>query len=412
MQMWRMGVPVATPIMASDFFTAASALAARHDHKSDFERELRAFLGIPFVRCTNSGRAALFLVLRAMKRLSTRAEVVIPAYVCPSLGRAVVKAGLKPVLCDVEAGGSGLDIPYLDRVINRGTLAVVTAHLYGYPSDIAKTTEVAHSAGAMVIEDAAQAFGAKFQGCCVGTRADAGVFSFAMSKVLWTMGGGLIATSNPELFRGIEIELANSRPVPALRRALAVAKFGILAVLLRGHHLGPIAAIWDRLLRGKADCDDFVASAMPPASAAVARTLLRRLDEITRLRRQNASYFAAHLSQFDEIILPPSRPDSEPVFLRFPIVVKDLRVKKELLLDLRKRGINVSEMYGRESYDALQEFAKRDSRRPTTEFLAEHMLNLPTHPYMRERDLSETVAAFRSTLSHHGRGRLRIAAAV
>ena len=123
MNMWRMGVPVATPITARDFLAAVSALLLREDHRFAFEEEARDFLSAQFVRSVNSGRAALFLVLQAMKRLSPRDEVVIPAYVCPSVGRAVVKAGLKPVLCDVGPGGSGLDLPSLGCVISRRTLA-------------------------------------------------------------------------------------------------------------------------------------------------------------------------------------------------------------------------------------------------------------------------------------------------
>src|SRR5258708_1297150 len=98
---FRMGVPVATPISAADCLAGGAALVRRGAHRPAFENEVRNLLGMDFVRSTNSGRSALYFTLQAMKQSSSRNEVVIPAFVCPSVGRAVVKAGLKAVLCDV-----------------------------------------------------------------------------------------------------------------------------------------------------------------------------------------------------------------------------------------------------------------------------------------------------------------------
>src|SRR5215470_1020260 len=99
-RMWRMGVPVATPITASDWLAACRTLTLRNSNTVALEAALRERFDVSFVRVTSSGRVALFLTLRAMQQLSACDEVVVPAFVCPSVGRAVVKAGLKPVLCD------------------------------------------------------------------------------------------------------------------------------------------------------------------------------------------------------------------------------------------------------------------------------------------------------------------------
>lgn len=405
--MWRMGVPVATPVSIGDCLAAALAISRRGAHRPAFEGEVRRLLEATFVRGTNSGRAALFLTLQAMKQFSSRDEVVIPAFVCPSVGRAAVKAGLKPVLCDVGPTGSGLDLNSLERVISRRTLAVVTAHLFGYPCDIGPLLELSHSAGALVIEDAAQAFGAKFRGRYAGTMADAGIFSFGMSKVLWSIGGGLISTSRPELARYVGNLLSEFEEPGRLREAVGVCKFGVLSMLVRSHYLGPVATVWNGWMRGKHDCDDFVAAALPSSNAAVARALLPRLADITHLREWAASYYLASLSGLDGLTLPEVAPSAEPVFLRFPIIVKDVGLKKKLLDRLRAVGINVSEMYARSSYEALRQFTVRDAHCPHTDYLVERMLNLPTHPYVEERDLAAAVDAFGSVL-----GRRRAGAAV
>jgi perosamine synthetase len=398
-RMWRMGVPVATPVNAGDFITGLSALVTRREiHRGTFENALRDLLGAPFVRATSSGRAALFFTLKAMKRLSSRDEVVVPAFVCPSVGRAVVKAGLKPVLCDVTSSGSGLDAKSLERALNRRTLAVVAAHLYGYPCDVTQILKLSHSEGAMVIEDGAQAFGAKLRDQYVGTLADAGVFSFGMSKVLWSINGGLITSSNPELIRDVDEALAASPQLSRLRETVDLAKFGVLAILVRSHHLSPLSAVWNGAIRGRRDCEDFNAALCSPSDAAVGSALLPRLREITHVRRRNASYFADGLSGLDGLILPNVASETEPVYLRFPIIVEDILLKQKLIASLRGRGINVSEMYARRSYEALRDLTGSDSGYPHTEYLMGRMLNLPTHPFMRDCDLKATVDAFDSVL--------------
>jgi perosamine synthetase len=395
MNTWRMGVPVATPIAAREVFSAARALFSREDHRSAFESEVRDYLDTPFVSSVNSGRAALFLLLQAMKQHTVRNEVVIPAYVCPSVGRAVVKAGLKPVLCDVGTGGSGLDLRSLKRVSGPRTLAVVTAYLYGYPVDIAPVVELAHACGALVIEDAAQAFGATWDSQPVGTLADAAVFSFAMSKVLGCMGGGLITTSDPELQRRLDRSVAVLPDAGFGARALAVVKLAVVSLLVRSRNLGPLAAIWGGVLRGRNDCDDFQPTPLPASNASVLRALLSRVDEINAVRVKNGLHLSAHLSSLDGLILPEA-PGS--IFLRLPVIVRDLAVKKRVLAALRASGINVSEMYSRPSYEALRQFAARESDCPTTEYLAEHMLNLPTHLFVTARDLDQIVSVFQSAL--------------
>ena len=397
--MWRMGVPVATPVRAGDLLKALSALAEPERYRPSFEIDVRNLIGAPFVHGTNRGRAALFVTLQAMRQFSSRDEVVIPAFVCPSVGRAVVKAGLKPVLCDVGPGGSGLDAGFLERVATRRTLAVVTAHLYGYPYDIGPTLDISHCVGTMVIEDAAQAFGAKLQSKYVGMFGDAGVFSFGMSKVLWSISAGMIVTARPELDRAIDRVLMSAAKTRRLCEMTDIVKLSVLSILVRCHHLGPLAAVWGGLMRGKDDCNDFDPTGCPPTHAAVARALLPRLAEITTIRKRNASYFFAHLSDLDGVTLPDANLDSEPVFLRFPTVVDNVADKKEILSRLRNKGINASEMYSRPSYEALLRFSSSVRRYPRTEYLVERMINLPTHPYLRQRDLREAVAAFRSVLS-------------
>lgn len=404
--MLRMGVPVATPIRTADCIAAATAAVWRRNHRTDFEAEVRDFFGVPFARSLNSGRAALFIVLQTMRQSGARDEVVLPAYACPSIGRAVVKAGLKPVLCDVGPSGSGLDLVSLEAALSGRTLAVVAAHLYGYPCDLTRVLELTHRAGAMLIEDAAQAFGAKWNGGNVGTYGDAGIFSFGMSKVLGTMSGGLAVTSNPDLAQQIDHLIAELPESSKWSEAIGIAKLGVLGFLVRRRHLGPLDAIWGSMLRGTKDCDDFDAQVAGSSQAAVAARLIGRLAEITAVRQRNAAYLASNLMDLGDIVLPEARTESEPVFLRFPVIAGSAKLKRGLLFKVRAQGVNASEMYSKASHEALRTFATRDSHTPQAEYLSDRMLNLPTHPFMRESDLAKIVDAFRSVLAPRRASRL------
>ncbi len=132
------------------------------------------------------------------------------------------------------------------------------------------------------------------------------------------------------------------------------------------------------------------------------QSLLLRLNEITNIRKANTSYLSDRFSNMDGCAdnafeLPQAVLGSEPAYLRFPIVVRDTHVKKEILDGLRAKGINASDMYTGASYVALRNFASRPSDCPRAEYLADRMIDLPTHPYMRARDLDDAVNVF----SHH-----------
>jgi perosamine synthetase len=395
--MWRMGVPVATPARFSDILAGAACLG-RRDAQTGFLDALREDYGHCVIGAVSSGRAALFLILEAMKALSPRDEVVVPAFVCPSVPRAVVKAGLKAVLCDVAPAGFGLDPEALAPLLGFRTLAVVTTHLFGCPVPIAAALEQARTAGAWVIEDAAQALGARLGERRAGTMADAGVISFGMSKVI-SSGGGLILAAHPGLAARLRTLILQAPPAPWWRQAAGTLQFAALALAVRSHHLGPVAALWAGHWRGKDDSADFPVLAHSAVQAATGARLYRRLETITAARRANAAWFAENLEGIPGIRLPRPSPDAAPVWLRYPVIVED-PVRRQRLLDLlRAGGVNVSQMYGEDSYRQVCALASRPQPCPATEYLLPRMTNLPTHPYVTAGDRNRILRAFRQALA-------------
>lgn len=158
-----------------------------------------AFLGVENVQVECSGTAALVVALTALGRRSARRSVIVPAYTCPLVAIAVAHCGLTLRLCDLAPGGIDMDAAALASLCDADTLAIVPTHLAGRVADVGTAMAHARRVGAWVIEDAAQAFGARRGDAMVGTEGDIGFFSLAVGKGLTTYEGGLLVARDASL---------------------------------------------------------------------------------------------------------------------------------------------------------------------------------------------------------------------
>lgn len=178
------------PARWSDLLPGKSVLAAT----------LGAQLGTAAPILTCSGSAALMIALTTLReRLPLRRRVVVPAYTCPLVPLAIHQAGLEPVACDVRRGHFDFDPQALRAACDERTLAIVPTHLGGRVADVDDALAAANNVGAAVIEDAAQALGARRHGGSVGLAGDLGFFSLAVGKGLTTYEGGVLVTANDDL---------------------------------------------------------------------------------------------------------------------------------------------------------------------------------------------------------------------
>lgn len=168
-------------------------------HRGDLGRCAADFLGVGEVRVECSGTASLVVALTALHRLSGRHVVIAPAYTCPLVALAVAQCGLELRLCDLAPGSIDFDAAQLERLCDRDTLAVVPTHLAGRVADVVTALAAARAIGAFVIEDAAQALGARRNGKAVGLEGDVGFFSLAVGKGLTTFEGGLLVARDAQL---------------------------------------------------------------------------------------------------------------------------------------------------------------------------------------------------------------------
>lgn len=178
------------PLRLTDLRPGAPTLAA----------DIAAQLGTPPLQLECSGSACLLIALLTLSQLQpTRRRVVVPGFTCPLVAIAVRQAGLELVPCDLKPGHYDLDPIALRAACDERTLAIIPTHLAGRVADVDDALAVARNVGARVIEDAAQALGARQHGISVGLASDLGFFSLAVGKGLSIYEGGLLLSRDPQL---------------------------------------------------------------------------------------------------------------------------------------------------------------------------------------------------------------------
>jgi dTDP-4-amino-4,6-dideoxygalactose transaminase len=161
-----------------------------------FEQEIAEFLGVAHAVGVNSGTSALHLAMVAAG-IDRREEVLVPAHTFIATLWGVIYVGATPVLCDVDDRTGTIDLADAEKKLTTRTRAIIPVHLYGQPADMDGVMEFARRHDLIVVEDAAQSVGARWNGRSVGTIGSMGCFSFYPGKNLGAAGeSGLIVTAD------------------------------------------------------------------------------------------------------------------------------------------------------------------------------------------------------------------------
>jgi dTDP-4-amino-4,6-dideoxygalactose transaminase len=170
-----------------------------------FEQEFAAFCSAQYAVGCNSGTDAIYLACKALG-IGAGDEVIVPAFTFAASGFGVSYTGAKPVLVDVSRETGLLDVSRIEAAITPRTRAIMPVHLYGQTADLAPMLDIARKHGLYLIEDAAQAHGARYGGQPAGSIGDVGCFSFYPGKNLGAYGdAGLVTTSNEEIADKLQV---------------------------------------------------------------------------------------------------------------------------------------------------------------------------------------------------------------
>jgi len=163
-----------------------------------FENQMRQYCSVKNAVAVNSGSSALQTALLALG-VKEKDEVIIPSYVCSAVLNAVLSVRAKPVIVDVNADDFNISLQAVRAKLSRKTKTIIVVHSFGLPADISPLKRLS----VPIIEDCAQAIGAKYKDKRVGSWGDISVFSFYATKMITTAEGGMVASNNNKLINAI-----------------------------------------------------------------------------------------------------------------------------------------------------------------------------------------------------------------
>ncbi|REK09985.1 MAG: DegT/DnrJ/EryC1/StrS family aminotransferase [Planctomycetota bacterium] len=324
---------------------------------SDFEQAFAGYVGTRFAKGVNSGTDALVLALAALG-IGPGDEVITAANTFNATVAAIRLAGATPVLVDADEQSFLLDVKQLPAAITQRTKALLPVHLYGKPCPMGEIMRIAQSASLLVVEDAAQAHGAKVDGKRVGSFGQAGCFSFHPSKNLAAAGdAGMLVTSDEAVDQFCQ-------------KARSLGQEG------QNNHV---------ILGGNTKLDAI--------QARVLSAKLPRLDAWNAQRRQVAAAYRERLADLP-LGCQSTSPDEEHVYHLFQVRTPR---RDELLTYLKERGVDAVTRYPQPIH--LQEaFAGcwKPGQFPVAEALCNELLCLPIRPDMGEDEIDYVATTVRS----------------
>jgi dTDP-4-amino-4,6-dideoxygalactose transaminase len=318
-----------------------------------FEREFAAYVGAGHAIGVGSGTEALHLALKACE-IGIGDEVITVSHTAVATISAIELAGATPVLADVEDAYCTLDPALLEQLITPRTRAIIPVHLYGQAADLDPIMEIARRHGVTVIEDCAQAHGARYRGRPVGSFGALACFSFYPTKNLGAIGdGGMVVTSDAALAEKVRL----------------LREYG-WAERYVSHVAG-----WN--------------SRLDELQAAVLRVKLRYLDADNAARGRIAAAYGAALDGCD-LRLPETRPGSSHVFHLY--VVRSAE-REALRLHLQRAGIAAGIHYPVPVHKQPAYISRFPASLPVTERAANEVLSLPIYPELGDAELSTVIDA-------------------
>lgn len=323
-----------------------------------FEAELAAFTGTRFCVGVGSGTEALLLALRALD-VGPGDEVVTTGFTYFATVEAILWCGAKPVFVDIERDSFNLDPERLVAAIGPRTRAILPVHLFGRCASMARIRAVADARGIPVVEDAAQAIGARRDGASAGALGRAGCFSFYPSKNLGAAGdAGCITTDDEALAERLRLLRAHGCRVRDLHTELGTT------------------------------------SRLDSLQAAVLRAKLPHLTGWSASRAAHASRYRALLEDVPGIALPGAEPEEAPVWNQYTIRCEDpLAVRAAL----DEEAVEWRHYYPLPAYrqPALGAAMLPNGACPEVERACQQVLSLPIYPALREADQERVAAAVR-----------------
>lgn len=331
---------------------------------AEFEKIFARFLGVKYAVAVSSGTAALHASLLALG-VGPGDEVIVPSFTFSATCNVVLHVGAKPVFVDIDLDTYTMEPSEVRKALTSKTKVIIPVHIYGHPADMKPIMELAAEENICVVEDAAQAHGAEYNGVKVGGIGRLGCFSFYPTKIITTGEGGMVTTNDEELAEKIRV-IRNQ------------GEKGDYATMLLGHN-------WR----------------LTELGAAIGIAQMKKIDEFLAKRRRNAAYLTELLSSVDGLVLPLEKKWAKHAWNIYTVRLRNNEVRRDEAVSLlRKRGVGATVYYPIPVHltPLYRERGYSEVSLPNTELASKTVFSLPVHPSMTEEDVEKVALAVKETL--------------
>jgi len=321
----------------------------------EFEEKFSKYIGLKHGIATSNGTTALHLALAALE-IKHGDEVLVPTLTFASAANVVIYMRAKPVFIDSHPDYWCINPNKLEEKITKKTKAIMPVHLYGHPCDMDPIMKIAKTHNLYVIEDCAEAHGAKYKGKKVGTYGDIACFSFYGNKIITTGEGGICLTNNEDLAQKIR--------------------------MFRDHGMDTQKKYWHLVVGFN--------YRMTNLQAAIGVAQLEKIDAFIERKRKIAKAYNYSLKNTQGIILPPEMPWAKNVYWLYSILIdaKKYGIGRDRLIEkMTKKDIETRQFfYPMHIMPPYKKYAVK-CHFPIAEKLSSNGINLPSSVKLNEEEI-------------------------
>ena len=353
-----MQIPVARPAIGQDEISAVKAVLesgklAAGENVAELEKLFADYCGTTHAIAVNNGTAALHAALLAAD-IGHGDEVIVPAFSFIATATAVSMTGAKPVFVDVNQQTFNIDPLKVEDCITPKTRAVIGVHLFGQPFDVQGIQHICKSHNLTLIEDAAQAHGALWNGEKTGRFGQFGCFSFYATKNMTTGEGGMVTTSEKVFAERLRLLINHGQSEKYLHTRIGY-----------NYRLTDIAA-------------------------AIGIIQLKKLEKFNIRRRKNAEYYDTHI-KVKGLLTPFVSPGMHHVYHQYVIRLTDeFPMKRADFIEyLKAKGIGSAVHYPLPiHHQPVYAVANEPDSCPISTSLSSSVLSIPVHPLLDQKELA------------------------
>jgi perosamine synthetase len=330
----------------------------------EFENAISEYIGVKYTVSFNSGTSALHALLLAHE-IRPGDEIIVPSFTFIATANATLFVGAKPIFADIEEETFGLDPQDVNEKITEKTRAIIAVHYGGCPCKVRELREIADDHRILLIEDAAEAFGAKIWDSKVGTFGDSAMFSFCQNKVITTGEGGAAVTNDKKIYERLKLIRSHGRLED--QQYFSSTQVGEYVELGYNWRLSNILA-------------------------ALGLAQIKKVDRIIEMRRKKAQMITEGLMKIKDIITPRPPEGYFHVYQLYTIRVPS-KMRDALMKYLTRKGI-MSKIYFNPVHLTMfykMKFGFKGGELPITEKVSKEVLSLPIYPTMTVEEINYIV---------------------